>query len=57
MRKFKEIDEKVMKKYLNKLLLNIGFHFIDVEIHFKSNDEVVHKIVIKDIRSELIENK
>lgn len=32
MRKFKEIDEKLIKKYIKRLLLNLSIHLCDTQV-------------------------
>jgi hypothetical protein len=44
MRKFKEIDEKVMSKYMTKLFENLSFSLLDFELSVECEDELIYKI-------------
>ena len=56
MRKFKEIDEKLIKKYIKRLLLNLSIHLQDTKITILIN-ESVYNFVIDDFLTESVTNK
>ena len=56
MRRFKELDDKVMQKYLKKLLVNLSFHFTDFELSLESADHSIHTFRIDELRSTLTDN-